>query len=187
MGDYTIGRWDDLSIEVKALICDAARDPSFDGWAIVLEDYVFMDVNSQFCAICGVTPAELLGKKFTDITPERLGKLDARNADLVKEGWIPHYTIEKTYRFPVGEEEFRKVDVELLVVGIYHPETGKFLCYLSRIMGMERKDDTVILHQESQLHSFVKENKKTIIGIIGSSILFALLKVFEVLGKGGSQ
>ena len=92
-------------------------------------DFEFTAVNPQFCDILGVTPAELLGKRFTDVTPISVRELDARNANLVIQGKIPSYLLPKSYEFSDGT----KTEVVLLVVGVYS-ETKDFLFFVSRIM-----------------------------------------------------
>ena len=62
---------DGLTDEERVLAWGASWDPSFDGVAIVDKDFTFRSVNPQFCQIVGVSPAELIGKRFQDITPPR--------------------------------------------------------------------------------------------------------------------
>lgn len=120
---------DGLKTEEQALAWAATWHPSFHGTAIVNKGFEFIAVNPQFCKIVGVTPAELLGKKFTDITPLSVRELDARNAQLVIEGKITSYLLPKSYEFLSGV----KADIVLLVVGVYAPD-GKFKFFVSRIM-----------------------------------------------------
>lgn len=120
---------DGLSDEERILSWVASWTPSFDGWAIVNEDFTFRSVNQQFCDICGVTPAEIIGQKFSDITPAHIRKLDEANAKLIRQGKMRSYILPKSYEFASGA----KVDVMLLVVGVFD-QNDKFLHYVSRIM-----------------------------------------------------
>lgn len=100
----------------RALAWKAIWDASFAGIAIVNEDFTFRRVNRQFCKITGVTQAELIGKKFTDITPEPVRTLDALNAKLVVDGkGQKSYVLPKSYEFPNGN----KVDITLIARGVY--------------------------------------------------------------------
>lgn len=125
---------DGLNDEERVYAWLASWNPSFAGKAIVNPDFTFRAVNQQFCKIMGVTPGELVGSKFTDLTPEPLKSLDAKNAELVKNGVVQSYLLPKTYEFLNGQ----RVDVTLLVNGVYHPDTKKFMFFVSTIM--ERKE-----------------------------------------------
>lgn len=121
---------DGLTDEERLSAWLASWNPSFEGKAIVNPDFTFRSVNQQFCKILGVTAAELVNESFVDITPEPLKTLDKENAELVKKGMQASYLLPKTYEFPSG----RRVDVTLLVSGVYHEETGEFLFFVSTIM-----------------------------------------------------
>ena len=121
---------DGLNNEERALAWRAAWNPSFAGIAIVNPDFTFRSVNQQFCDIAGVTPAEILNGSFTDITPATVRAVDVANAKLVMEGKMPWYIMPKSYEFQSG----KKVDVVLMVRGVYHRETEEFLFFVSRIM-----------------------------------------------------
>jgi PAS domain S-box-containing protein len=120
---------DGLKTEEQALAWAATWHPSFHGTAIVDKDFQFVSVNPQFCQIVGVTPAELIGKKFTDVTPVAIRELDAKNAELVMQGKITSYLLPKRYEFQSGV----KVEIILLVVGVYATD-GTFKFFVSRIM-----------------------------------------------------
>lgn len=97
--------------------------------AIVDRDFTFRSVNPQFCKLLGVTPAELIGARFQDITPQGIRELDEKNAKLVIAGSIDFYILPKTYQF--GE---RKISVVLLVTRAPKADQGDFQFFLSRIM-----------------------------------------------------
>jgi PAS domain S-box-containing protein len=113
----------------RALAWAATWHPSFHGTAIVNRNFEFVSVNPQFCQIVGVTPAELMGKKFTDVTPATIRELDAKNAELVMQGKITSYLLPKRFEFQSGA----KVEIILLVVGVYATD-GTFEFFVSRIM-----------------------------------------------------
>lgn len=120
---------DGLTAEERVLAWCASWDPAFVGCAIVDSSFTFRSVNPQFCEMLGVTPAELIGKTFQEITLIRDREIDARNAQLVMDGVIDSYIMEKRYEFLDG----RVVPIILLVKGVY-AESGEFLFFLSRIM-----------------------------------------------------
>jgi len=119
----------DLTHEEKVLAWDASWDPSFSGMSILDKQGRFRLVNPQFCKILGVTPAELIGQRFQDITPVDIRKLEETNAMLLIKGEIHSYIIKKSYEFPTG----KICHVILLMVGVYNEE-GKFQFFLSRIL-----------------------------------------------------
>lgn len=121
---------DGLNHNERAWAWLASWNPSFEGVAIVNCDFTFRAVNQQFCDIVGVTPAEIINNSFEDITPQPLRDLDVKNAELVKAGLMPNYLLPKTYEFASG----KRVDITLLVNGVYHPETEEFLFFVSKIM-----------------------------------------------------
>lgn len=131
---------DGLSNEERAYAWLASWNPSFAGKAIVNPDFTFRAVNQQFCKIVGVTPAELVGNKFTDLTPEPLRTVDKNNALLVKKGIIQSYLLPKTYEFFNGH----RANVTLLVNGVYHPETKDFMFFVSTILERQEMKSLVV-------------------------------------------
>ena len=121
---------DGLNHNERAWAWLASWHPSFEGIAIVNPDYTFRSVNQQFCDIIGVSAGELINNKFTDITPVAIRDLDVKNAELVKQGVIENYLLPKSYEFANG----KKADITLLVNGVYHPDTGEFQFFVSKIM-----------------------------------------------------
>lgn len=170
---------DGLTNEERVLAWIASWSPSFAGKAIVNEDFTFRSVNHQFCKILGVTPAELVDTKFTDITPQPLRDLDRSNSQLVVKGLQNSYLLPKTYEFKDG----RKVDVTLLVNGVYHPETGKFMFFVSTIMErVDMKSSVVPSPKQIELSDWV--DKKKIGYIILTSLGLGIAFVIErLLGK----
>lgn len=159
----------------RALAWKACWDPAFSGIAIVNEDFTFRSVNQQFCEIVGVTPGDLIEKNFKDITPEPLKSLDAKNAKLVKDGIINSYFLPKTYEFPSG----KRVDVNLLVVGVYEEETGEFLFFVSRIM--EKIISPTSNTQSQKQTGFLDNLDKKKIGTAITTLLIALLTLITAL------
>lgn len=121
---------DGLSDEERALAWKSAWHPSFDGVAIVNKDFTFRSANPQFCKLLGVTPADLIGQRFQDITPPDIRELDEKNAKLVIQGSIPFYVLPKRYEFASGT----KVEVILMVTRVPSPFEGEFQFFVSRIM-----------------------------------------------------
>lgn len=121
---------DRLTNEERALAWKSNWHPSFAGIAIVNRDFTFRSVNPQFCKLLGVTPADLIGERFQDITPPGLKQLDERNAKMVVDGLIDFYLLPKKYEFHNGKE----VDVILLVTRAPLSHEGDFQFFVSRIM-----------------------------------------------------
>lgn len=120
---------DRLTKEERARAWAASWHPSFVGMAIVNRDFTFRSVNPQFCKLLGVTPADLIGRRFQDITPPGVKELDEKNAEMVINGLIDFYLLPKRYEFSGGQ----KVDIILLVTGVFD-ENRNFLFFVSRIM-----------------------------------------------------
>lgn len=166
---------DGLNDDERVLAWIASWNPSFEGKAIVNPDFSFRSANRQFCKILGVTQAELIDQKFTDLTPEPLKTLDKKNAQLVMKGVQESYLLPKTYEFPSG----RRVDVTLLVNGVYHTETGKFLFFVSTIMERVKMSATAVPSQKSTESWEWLDRKK-----VGWSLITALgLAIAIVLEK----
>lgn len=168
---------DRLNNDERILAWLASWSPSFDGKAIVNADFSFRSVNHQFCKILGVTPAELVNQKWTDMTPEPIRTLDQRNAELVKRNIIQSYLLPKTYEFPSG----KRVDVTLLVNGVYHLETKEFLFFVSTIMERVTMNATAVPSPTSTgLLEWVDKKKTwwTIVVTMGAALLVAAEKIF---------
>lgn len=173
---------DGLTDEERKLAWLASWNPSFAGKAIVNPDFTFRSVNRQFCEIVGVTPAEIINSKFTDLTPEPVKTLDVKNAKLVKEGKIESYILPKVYEFASG----KRVDVILLVKGVYHPKTSEFLFYVSSIMANDKKLNAQSLsRQPIGLLDWIDKKKAGwgILTLIGASLAAAADKIIKALAN----
>lgn len=132
---------DGLNNEERALAWKTAWLHSFDGWAIVNPDFTIRSANSVFASILGVTPAEIVGKRFSDFTAAEYREIDEANARLLLEGKINSYTMEKTYVFANG----RRVDVILLVTRVpavedSSTEKNVLQFFLSRIVKEDKEE-----------------------------------------------
>ena len=169
---------DGLTNEERVFAWLASWNPSFAGKAIVNPDFTFRAVNQQFCKIVGVTPAELVGNKFTDLTPEPVKSVDMKNAMLVKRGVIQSYLLPKSYEFYNGH----KVDVTLLVNGVYHPETKDFMFFVSTILERQTMKSSVVPSQmPTGLLDWVGKDKFwwTILTGIAIVVSVVLEKIFK--------
>lgn len=177
---------DNLTDEERILAWKAAWHPSFDGVAIVEPNFTFRSVNPQFCKLLGVTPAELIGHKFQDVTPPSIRKLDLENAELVKLGVIDFYILPKKYQFASGVE----VDIVALITRAPPSGIGDFQFFVLRIM-LDEKGDLLKAHEEEESGSvieypasiekvvdFVLRYGKTIVtaGLLVGATLYAFLK-----------
>lgn len=121
---------DGLTNEERALAWTSCWQPSFDGWAIINKDFTYRAVNPQFCEILGVTPAQLVGQRFQDITPPGIRKLDEANAQLVMNGVMDFYILPKVYDFGDGHTR----NVIMLMTRVPKSADGSFRFFVSRIM-----------------------------------------------------
>ena len=150
---------DKLTDEERILAWKASWHPSFSGKAIVDKDFTFRSVNPQFCKLLGVTPAELIGSRFQDVTPPGVRELDQKNAELVAKGDIDFYMIPKRYQF----SDRRVVDVVLLVNRAPSAENGDFQFFLSQIMLDENGKLLKMKKKElGQQPTFPKSMKKVV-------------------------
>lgn len=140
---------DGLTIEERLEAWKSAWHISLDGWAIVDEDFLFRSVNPQWMELLDVLPSEFIGRSFEDITPPDIRELDAKNAELVKQGKISSYILHKTYQFK--DKTTKKI--VLLVVRVPIDGAKPFQFYLSRIL----LDEDVLSDQmEKELESVSK-------------------------------
>ena len=139
---------DRLSDEERILAWKASWHPSFAGMAIINKDFTFRSANPQFCKLLGVTPADLIGQRFQDVTPPNIRELDEKNAQMVIDGYIDFYLLPKTYEFRNGN----KKDVVLLVTRAPLSSEGEFQFFVSRIM-LDEKGELLMAHTEEGLDS----------------------------------
>ena len=142
-----------LNSEEKVLAWDATWPISLQGTALVSKDFVYIAVSPQFCEILKVSPAELVGKRFTDITAYQTRDIDARNAQMVIEGKMKSFHIDTTYEFSNG----RKVNALLLKVGVYNADR-EFLFFVSSIL-----EQTVISKPSTWLSATLSALQKLIV------------------------
>lgn len=120
---------DQLTDEERALAWYSAWHPSFDGVAIVDRDGTIRSANPQFCQILGVTLAQLVGKRYQDLTASLIREQDEKNAQLVVEGLTESYLLKKTYDFGTHQR-----DVILLVCRVPKDTSLPFQFFVSRIV-----------------------------------------------------
>ncbi len=121
---------DKLTDDERILAWKASWHPSFDGIAIVDQDFTFRSVNPQFCKLLGVSPADLIGQRFQDVTHPDVRKVDEENAKLLMAGHIDFYVLSKRYLF----QNNHQVAVVLLVTRVPQSGAVEFKFFLSRIM-----------------------------------------------------
>jgi PAS domain S-box-containing protein len=165
---------DGLTDNERAVAWLTSWHPSFEGKAIVNADLTFRAVSPQFCKMLGVSPAELIGSKFHDITPEPVKTLELKNANLVKKGVITNYLLPKTFELFSG----RRIEVTILTTGAYHQETEKFMFFVMTIM---EKQGALPLRAPSQTQSGLltwvdKRKVGTTIALMLTSVAAALTK-----------
>jgi PAS domain S-box-containing protein len=170
----------ELTPEEKAAIYEKRFDESLIGRCIVSKDFVFQRVNATLCQYLGVTHGELLGKKFTDITPSPIKEIDLANAYLVIERVIERYRLPKVYQW---EGTPRKVYVIIDVLGMYQ-ENGDFKCFDVDILMIDRK--TYKQEVRTLLRAHLKEGfQETLVGRVSLSSMpklsFALLGVMATI------
>lgn len=182
---------DGLTDEERILAWKAGWNPSFDGIAIVNEDFTFRAVNQQFCELLGVTHAQLIGQRFQDITPPELRKLDEANATLLKQGVMDFYVMQKAYDFGGGHTR----NVVLLVTRVPKTADGAFQFFLSRIMlDAEKPSTPEMVNQQpitlptsrpesaqSPFLDFISKYYKLLItlGIAGGAAIVTIIKAMK--------
>ncbi len=179
---------DRLTDSERILAWKSSWEPSFAGIAIINPDFTFRSVNPQFCEILGVTPAELIGQKFQDITPPSIREIDLKNAQMVVDGLMDFYILPKSYEFTSG----RRVNVVLLVTRAPLTKDGPFQFFVSRIM-LDKQEASYMVTQGASYPYPVNSQKLTTtvmdflvkywtwIVIAGGAITGAILKIMAVL------
>lgn len=167
---------DGLNNEERSSAWLASWNPSFDGKAIVNSDFTFRSVNQQFCKMLDISPAELIGNKFTDVTPEPIKTVEVKNSILVRRGDIQSFLLPKTFELSTG----RRIDVTLLVSGVYHPTMGTFMFYVATIMERQRLSATVVPSPTpTGLLELDKKTWITIAAALGTAVAYAIEKLLK--------
>lgn len=181
---------DRLTDAERILAWKAAWHPSFAGIAIIDRNFTFRSVNPQFCKLLKVTPAELIGSRFQDVTHPEVRKKDEENAKMLINGLADFYLLRKKYLFSDG----RTVEVVLMVSRAPQSQDGEFQFFVSRIMLDE--DGELMRYKsqesESQLYSrmsmsavvaFYQKHGKTllIVGGLCFGVFLTGLKYFGVI------
>lgn len=138
---------DGLNDDQRALAWASTWHPSFAGKAIVNADGTFRSVNNQFCELLGVSPGELIGKRFQDITPPGIREVDEMNAKLAMDGLIDSYMLPKKYLFASG----RTVNVMLMVHAVRNA-SREFLFFVSQIV-LDKQDGALAMESRPESRS----------------------------------
>lgn len=126
----------DDNLTIKSALYDLRKERTLIGKCIVNEDYTFKQVNGVLCGYFQCSPAELIGKRFTDITPEPDKTIDSDNALLVIRGERDHYQFPKQYHLPWMENPIYAV---IDVLGVRDTE-GAFLHFDVEIMEISKTE-----------------------------------------------
>lgn len=131
-----------LTDEQKIAAFDAVVNVAFEGILIVEPDGTIIWANDQFYDLLNVSPADVIGKRYQDITP--LGQTrdrDIQNAEMVKNGDILNYAIKKSYSFndketpivlAVGRVPYTYgSDLDLYIAKVLPDETPVQVCGVS--------------------------------------------------------
>lgn len=109
-------------------------------------DSKFIKVNPAFSKMTGYTEAELLAKKFSDITHPETVKADTESVPKLIRGEIPFYRTEKRYIKKNGEEVW--VNLNISVIRNTDGSFGYFLGMVEDIS--ERKKTEEFLRQRTE-------------------------------------
>lgn len=132
--------------------------------AHVAKDGTFLDVNDAFCSLVGYTRAELLRKRFQDITDYTELLNDSESADSVVRGEIRSYGLDKAYRHKRG----MLVRINLQVRRVPHSlelPFEHFVIFAYRkppIVNLKHeatKEGELIVRTTTSWKDFVKDNK----------------------------
>ncbi|HUX35489.1 MAG TPA: PAS domain S-box protein [Candidatus Paceibacterota bacterium] len=99
-------------------------------------DSRFVKVNPAFCKITGFTEAELLTKKFSDITHAENIKADTEAVPKLISGEMPYYHTEKRYI----RKDSREIWVNLLVSVIRNAD-GSFMYFLGMVEDITKEKE----------------------------------------------
>lgn len=151
-------------------------DYTLIGRAIVNTDFTFRNVNEQLCQYLGVTKAELIGRKFGDITPSPVKEIDEANARLLMEGKSHCYSMPKIYQISSNSPI---VYVMLSVVGI-NQKDGAFDCFDVEVLKIT--EETYQKETKKLLEGYTQLQKKS-----RSWIITALLSMTTLSKKDWMQ
>ena len=115
------------------------------GIAIVDNEGRFISVSRQWVKMLGVPATEFYGKRFQDITQISELDEDVEQANLVVEGKINTYEMDKTYEFTMG----KKVPVRLLVTRVPFDTMEDFMFHLSTIVLRKSPEKPALNPQKS--------------------------------------
>lgn len=105
------------------------------GKAFVSHDFTFLDPNEQLCNYLGITKAELIGRRFTDITPEPIRTISAENARMTMDGRMNRYRMPQIFELlPELERTYVMIDV----IKVHNLEGG-FHCFQMEIAEITEK------------------------------------------------
>lgn len=100
-------------------------------------DLKFIRANPAFCKITGYSEAELLTKKFSDITHPENVEADVVSVEKMISGKIPFYLTEKRYIKKTGEKVWVK-----LFVSVVRNEDGSFKYFLGMVEDISEQKKT---------------------------------------------
>lgn len=157
-------------------------DKSEIGWAVLASDGTFLALNQRFGAIVEYSQAELVGKKFQEITHPKDTGPDVSMARLLQQGSIDHYRMVKTYIKKSG----LPVLVELVVWPI-QKEDGSFEYFLSQIIPKtevttSNDKSTLEIDASTVLAKLLTDNKALVAKAMGV-IVAILTAVVTILTK----
>lgn len=116
----------------KAHISETTHDFTVIGKTLVNPDFTFREPNEQLCKLFGYTRADLIGMKFTDITPPIIREIDVANAQRVMTGEIPYYVLPKPYKL---SKDVRLIYALISVIPVWkNREKTDFECFYVEIM-----------------------------------------------------
>lgn len=178
-----------LHCEVKSAVHDIRFDKTLIAKAKVSAEFEFLRANEKTYEYFQCTPAQLIGRTFTDITPEPDRSLDAKNARMVIAGVIDTYQFPKQYQLPwMKDTVYAVIDV----LGVRAPN-GDFLYFDVEIIKISEKSyhelrRTVLKEESKSLQRFLLSsgdiNIRELKGLfMWASIGLALLLSFTKDGR----
>lgn len=129
---------------------------------VVLSDLhgTILDVNDALCAMVGYSRAELLGRKFTEVShPDDLSDVLSRTADL-REGRSGHYVVDRRYISRSGDVVHAKVSVSVVYSKDREPVCG--LAFIENITDRVRIE-TALRESENRYRRVVEDQTELIV------------------------